>query len=691
MVFSDYINIGRVYYPPFKAYDIMGRTGRGSRKCGKSWFKAGHKIRSGGWTSTSEALDTPRQSLKRLTHQEFERTFTSADDIIVPIAARVLNSRCSQIDPTNLPSSPGAALRPLVKESSEVDILLKERKEENQIGGYLDVHLPTCVNAIQECISEHQDASPLCTGRLVTAANLTTKWGFSAKAMLTCKKCHFVSKEKNLYREIYEGKPGRRPADINRAFAMGMLNVNTGPTGATRMFTSMNKSVPAPSSIVKQLRHVGEKMEEMNKADMARQRRLVKNTLEHAGYPKHTPIPVEADRQYNIALRSARRRTPFAPATQTRDVCVENITPDKKVIAFNHESKLCQLGRIARARGETLTCPGHSGCTATISVTHNSGDEKLGGKKLAHILCSGPEPIVVDKITTDADGRMAQGMSEVMMAYNGTQTETFLDTTHLNRSVAAAVSRSKIRPRLVVESSSKSITAKDREQAKNKLGDSLSRRAEREVRALWSASNHLVSLQEIQKAISKTIPAMIKCYEGKHELCIKHSFICNGTPRYEYLPQFAHGAFRFSGEDVRLLTHILNKRMGAEAVRKTRFGFTTQKAESMNHAFQTTNPKHSMHSSRNGVYRDHSAIHMVNNAVGDSILMKARVCGVPHDANSPCLRGLNQLSKRQIYWRLRARTTRYKSRRADLRRERYRNYDNTRNVGFYKSGQLEPK
>ena len=51
--------------------------------------------------------------------------------------------------------TPGATLRPLVKESSEVDTLLKDRKEENQIGGYLDVHLPTCVNAIQECISEH--------------------------------------------------------------------------------------------------------------------------------------------------------------------------------------------------------------------------------------------------------------------------------------------------------------------------------------------------------------------------------------------------------------------------------------------------------------------------------------------------------------------------------------------------------
>ena len=80
-----------------------------------------------------------------------------------------------------------------------------------------------------------------------------------------------MSEENNLYREIYEGKPGPRPADIDRAFAMGIMNASTGPAGAQRLFTSMNKSVPAPSSIVKQLRHVGKKLEEMNKADMARQ------------------------------------------------------------------------------------------------------------------------------------------------------------------------------------------------------------------------------------------------------------------------------------------------------------------------------------------------------------------------------------------------------------------------------------
>ena len=75
----------KVYYPPFKIHTIMGRTSQGSMKRRKSFFfKTGHGAGSAGLTSTmSEALDTPRHTLKRLTHQELDRTFTSSDDVIV--------------------------------------------------------------------------------------------------------------------------------------------------------------------------------------------------------------------------------------------------------------------------------------------------------------------------------------------------------------------------------------------------------------------------------------------------------------------------------------------------------------------------------------------------------------------------------------------------------------------------------
>jgi len=74
---------------------------------------------------------------------------------------------------------------------------------------------------------------------------------------------------------------------------------------------------------------------------------------------------------------------------------------------------------------------------------------------------------------------------------------------------------------------------------------------------------------------------------------------------------------------------------------------------------------------------------MVNNRVGDSILMKAGACGVPLSPNSPCLVMMNQMNKRQAYWQQRARSSVSRRRRAILRRRCYQDYDVSRNESCY--------
>ena len=110
----------------------------------------------------------------------------------------------------------------------------------------------------------------------------------------------------------------------------------------------------------------------------------------------------------------------------------------------------------------------------------------------------------------------------------------------------------------------------------------------------------------------------MKCYKDKHNLCIKYSLVCDGEKCvYESIPKFPRGAYRFSRTNTEELSN-LRKRMGKETTSKTRFSLTTQKAETVNHALAKTNPKHSMTCSRNGVNCDHSAIHMINNAMGQT-------------------------------------------------------------------------
>lgn len=88
----------------------MGRTGRGWSQRKKQWFKSGHTVRSSGWNSVSKT-NLAKTSLQRLTHQQFDRTFVSDDAVIVPTAARVLNSQLSSPNSSHLLESTGATLK----------------------------------------------------------------------------------------------------------------------------------------------------------------------------------------------------------------------------------------------------------------------------------------------------------------------------------------------------------------------------------------------------------------------------------------------------------------------------------------------------------------------------------------------------------------------------------------------------
>ena len=84
-------------------------------------------------------------------------------------------------------------LRPLRHKLSHVEDTLKEKNDAEEVRGYTDVDLPTCIDAIQDDIIEHSEHSPACPGRLVTSCNLITKWGDSAIIQPKCNTCKYVA------------------------------------------------------------------------------------------------------------------------------------------------------------------------------------------------------------------------------------------------------------------------------------------------------------------------------------------------------------------------------------------------------------------------------------------------------------------------------------------------------------------
>ena len=78
---------------------------------------------------------------------------------------------------------------------------------------------------------------------------------------------------------------------------------------------------------------------------------------------------------------------------------------------YNHENKLCETGEQSRALlSQQSRWLHHAGkCTATRTPSYNLGNEWDGGLASGHKLLNCEKPVLVNTITTDANGCLAQG------------------------------------------------------------------------------------------------------------------------------------------------------------------------------------------------------------------------------------------------------------------------------------------
>ena len=111
----------------------MVRSGRGWSARKATWLKKHDSPWNKGlnFSSTSKSAKSP--TLKRLTHQDFDSSFKlSGTGKFLPRAEGILSASAVH--------SPGATLRPLVEEPSEVENILQE-KELGKVSGYAEVHV----------------------------------------------------------------------------------------------------------------------------------------------------------------------------------------------------------------------------------------------------------------------------------------------------------------------------------------------------------------------------------------------------------------------------------------------------------------------------------------------------------------------------------------------------------------------
>ena len=361
------------------------------------------------------------------------------------------------------------------------------------------------------------------------------------------------------------------------------------------------------------------------------------------------------------------------------------MTKDKFIIGYHHTNKLCASGNLRRSKGEDIQCPGHKGCTATVGPAFNIGNEEHGGEKVASRLIQGVHSLKVSHLTTDADGKGCQGFSRVMKTVTGTETENMLDEQHLNRSLCRAVTNAEFSPDMFP-----ARTISSKRLLQKRFAEDLSHRVQAEISACRKAlkNNH----PKVVEAMKDIVSCILKCYSGDHTECWRKSFVCKRKKKYIYpfMPKIARECLRIMGSDKVKVTKLITTRTCEKQLHATRFGTSTQKAEAMNSAFKTANPKHGSTFSRNSRYRDHSAIHMANNGPGESIALKMAALGLRPNLSS--ISTLRQLQHRRNYFQLRSKTSTARVRRDSLRIKKYRLHEKERmqkaQTEGYRSNQL---
>ena len=385
---------------------------------------------------------------------------------------------------------------------------------------------------------------------------------------------------------------------------------------------------------------------------MEEKRKKVRDVLEWKGMNRNTPIAIEIDRQYNTPLSYGRRRTPFQPATQARDVAIENITTDKYVVAYNHTNKLCRLGQRMIKKGKNPLCPDHPKCTANMRIQDAIGDERRGGEMCANQLLSGPEKLLVKQVVTDSDGHFAAGVSSVMKEKAGINTEAMLCTIHLNRSLARKLSNVKLS-----KSAFPGKSARIKQKQQQHMADDIAKRFYAELKCAHSKTGGDISLYARQ--LNACVGAILPCYVGigQHDRCKKHSLVCKGKYSFPFLSKSLRHRINLNVSDRNQLNAELLKHLTPEMLKKTRTMPSTQKAESMNSAFKVTSPKHTATFSRNCAGRDSSAILLTNNGPGAALLHSSSAADAPLVGGRRLRSQLGEMQSRRDYWRKRSKQT----------------------------------
>lgn len=658
---------------------------KGDRKRKKAWFQKGRDAYNKGQprcasSYTSQETSVESSQYVRLTKDVFESVAEPSHDGKM-VFARDADGKMLDLK----------LLRPRPAPPTHLETLCEAATTESTSSTY-KVMLPHKVEKLwQISTQEHLENYPDCRGHLKFDESGERKVGLCWQERLKCSDCDYVSSREKLYEELDSGKRGRKAAVPNVAVQVGLTHTGIGNTGLRSLLNAAHIAAPALSTLQSTSNDVSDKLIATNKEDMKRRRQNIKEINKIKGLPADAGIRVEGDARYNNPLYTAAGNTPFQPATQVTYTICENVTPKKQILSVATHNKLCQTGaRHAGKSGTDRHCPNpHPGyCSATIAQEQSIGDEYQWATECVKDLLN--DGITVKYYTSDCDSRASAAAADLYLQ-EGVSTESppihLKDPQHLARGQRRKVITTKFSARMFP-----GRTAVDRSKMKTRFADDLSDRCSAEHKAIHAHFEG--DIVKVKRAISYTGDAIIECYKGHHQLCKKHSFVCDGslTGKWNatFLPENCD--ITPTRKDESLLRECIDYRIGQKTVTDTMFLTNTQKSEGVNRAFSLRNPKNTTYS-RNFSGRIHSAVHQMNNGPGQSLSLQLQAVGAPITPGSRIARQLKQKQKRHAYIKNYLRSKYARLRRCKLRIYKYKLYDmqskKKSSVVHYKKGLID--
>lgn len=542
------------------------------------------------------------------------------------------------------------------------------------------LHLGKTMTMFNEVFRLHGQAAPDCRGTLSWDLEGEERRGLASRMRMKCMDCSFVSDHYNLYQEVETKSPGRRAAAVNYGLQVGLSQTPLGNDGLRKILLATNTPPPSRKSLQKSSNEVLAKIEDINDEDMRRRcRQLVEvNTLRGDDSP-HT-IAVQSDGMYNNPLYSGVGETPFQPATQTVYSFAENVTSKHQIIKVVTKNKICAKHGHLLDEGDICHCCSPGVCGANLPMHHTIGDEFTWAKEgMTELRCeSGLE---VREVTTDPDsaaGRAAQSLYQGGLLKK--EPIHYIDTRHLSESIRKSIKKDN-KLEQIMPGRTKSERIK---QLHNFALDAVDR-CTAEINQAQDA--FAGDADKLKNKLSYAKHAIVNCYMGDHAMCRKHSLVCKGGVKCNWIRKSTYLSDDFkipcSAENENLLHACISKRLSPAVLAKTIKNSNSQKVESFNRTLRRSLPRN-VTFTRNFSGRVHSAVHSSNYGPGKSIQGLCAGIGAAIPTGGSVYKSLDKVQKDYEYSKTYQKSPSQKLKRVAKRKKLYKLYEKHQEEVKYK-------